>query len=556
MEAAGLVLGVIPVAIQGLNTYRDIVSSIKNARRDLDCLLRDLKTEHQILQNTCEILLKGIAPDSVLDVMIEEPFGADWDAYNNEVHLRLWRSSTVFKERVEEMREAALDLQRKLAIDGDGKTRFSDRGTILKEWKHNAHFSLNKKDYRDILARLKDGNAVLNTLATQNSELEPTRRSRSQAKLAHIIRKLSQEVYAAFRNVLTCSCPHNLGLGMAAVSRKDVILPGTDGQCAARTIPLDIMLESGGKTQRWNRLRVQLADEKARPPMPPTAKSTASLSRSRSPKKTQYSSYLSASIQLSSETLPSAITDLCHTLQKGKYKTSATSDCFGNISCNSRRFNLYHQDCQPDHLSAISLSTILEIQGNGGDLKFNYTERLKLALALSYSVLHLYKTPWLAKTVTPQDIVFLKEQQQASPNAASYLGRPFLAKTPPSSTSASQFQSTQAEGRPIDLTILSLGLLLIQIMIGRQISDLALTPDMHIKSTLSKKEIASKYIASVMESGGMNYAGVVQWCLGSILSVACLDDEKFAQDFYNAVIMRLEGDLGLQSLMTVSGSET
>lgn len=121
MEAAGLVLGVIPVAIQGLNTYRDIVSSIKNARRDLDCLIRDLKTEHQILQNTCELLLKGIAPDSALDAMIEEPFGAEWEAYNNEIHLRLWRSSTVFKERVEEMREAALDLQRKLAIDGDGK---------------------------------------------------------------------------------------------------------------------------------------------------------------------------------------------------------------------------------------------------------------------------------------------------------------------------------------------------------------------------------------------------------------------------------------------------
>lgn len=66
MEAAGLVLGVIPVAIQGLNTYRKIVSSIKSARRDLDCLIRGLETEHTILQNTCEILLKGIAPDSVL----------------------------------------------------------------------------------------------------------------------------------------------------------------------------------------------------------------------------------------------------------------------------------------------------------------------------------------------------------------------------------------------------------------------------------------------------------------------------------------------------------
>lgn len=121
MEAAGLVLGVIPLAIKGLNTYRDIVSSMKKARHDLDCLIRDLKTEHEILQNTCEILLKGIAPDSILDAMIERPFGAEWTVYNNEVQLRLWRSSSVFKERIEEMRDAALELQRKLAIDGDGK---------------------------------------------------------------------------------------------------------------------------------------------------------------------------------------------------------------------------------------------------------------------------------------------------------------------------------------------------------------------------------------------------------------------------------------------------
>lgn len=121
MEAAGLVLGAIPIALQGLNTYRNIVASIKNTRRDLDCLIRDLRTEHQILQNTSEILLKGIAPDNVLDAMIERPFEGHWATYDNEVQLRLGKSSTVFKERVEGMREAALELQRKLAVDGDGK---------------------------------------------------------------------------------------------------------------------------------------------------------------------------------------------------------------------------------------------------------------------------------------------------------------------------------------------------------------------------------------------------------------------------------------------------
>lgn len=370
---------------------------------------------------------------------------------------------------------------------------------------------------------------------------------------------------------------------MGAVSRKDVILPEGHWYDKTKTIPLDVMLDSGGETQRWNRLRIQLAKEQVRQPMPRTANPTTSFSRSKSPRRVRWastltnrissnttgtcttqtetversSSFLSASTHLDSGTLPSAITDLCLTLRKGKYKTAATSDYFGDISCNSCTFNLYHQDCQPDQLDAIRLGTILEDQEIRRRLNFNYTERLRLALSLSYSVLHLYKTPWLAKTVTPQDIMFLMEQQQPSPNAASSLGRPFLEKTPPSSAtaSASQVQPTQVEGRPMDLTILSLGLLLIQIMIGRQIGDLAVAPDMGIKSTLSKKDVASKYIGPVMESGGMNYAAAVQWCLSSILSVACLDNEKFAHEFYNAVIIRLEGDLGLQSSMTVSESD-
>lgn len=124
MDAAGLVLGVIPMAIQALETYRNILSAMKNARRDLEHLIRDLKTEQQILQNTCETLLGGIVPDSVLDDMIEDPFGPAWNKYNDEVRLRLWRSADIFQERIMEMKEAAMELQKKLAIDQNGKVRF------------------------------------------------------------------------------------------------------------------------------------------------------------------------------------------------------------------------------------------------------------------------------------------------------------------------------------------------------------------------------------------------------------------------------------------------
>lgn len=463
------------------------------------------------------------------------------------------------------------------------QTRLVDRSSILAELKHGAYFTLKKKDYASILCRLKDGNAVLNTLANQNSELEPTRRSRSQAKLARLIRKVSQGIYSAFQNVMACKCSHNLGLEMAP--RNDVMLPGDEDDEAARSLDFSLIIgsssygqEHSNSTQRWERVRVQMAGNEIELPTPPTTPSPG-IQRSKSPRRVRWTSSLtmmrtvqtttsvtqttthlhnasslSASIHLSSGPQPSAITNLCHMLKTGKGKATVP-DCYGHISNKSSKFNLYPEleDCQPENLSTISLRAILEGQaGDDGLGQFTYTERLKVALALSYSILHLYNTPWLARIVTSDDIVFLREQQAPSCHIY-YLDRPFLSKSLSASgnpTSGYQQHPTQTMFRPVDLTILSLGLLLTQIIIGRHVKDLAAVPDMGMDSIIEKQKIASNMAGSVLQNGGMNYAGAVQWCLSSILSVACLDDEKFGQEFHGAVIARLENDLRLQSSMT------
>lgn len=59
--------------------------------------------------------------------MIEDPFGPGWAQYNNEVRLPLWRSADVFQERILDMRRAAEELKKKLAIDQNGKVRKDSR---------------------------------------------------------------------------------------------------------------------------------------------------------------------------------------------------------------------------------------------------------------------------------------------------------------------------------------------------------------------------------------------------------------------------------------------
>ncbi|KAH8743748.1 hypothetical protein F5883DRAFT_592076 [Diaporthe sp. PMI_573] len=145
------------------------------------------------------------------------------------------------------------------------------------------------------------------------------------------------------------------------------------------------------------------------------------------------------------------------------------------------------------------------------------------------------------------------EQQAANPHT-DCLGRPFLAKVLPKPPASAFNPPEQVTFRPMDLTILSLGLVLVQIIIGRHVEDLAIEPDNKgMDSIISKQEAASQMTGSVLENGGMNYANAVQWCLSSVLCGACLDDENIGQEFHEAVIARLEADMRRHALMHAAG---
>ncbi|KAK0732923.1 hypothetical protein B0T26DRAFT_669387 [Lasiosphaeria miniovina] len=396
-----------------LKYFRRWVGARRRCRVGADYfLVRDLETEHQILQNTCETHLKGIAPDSRLDELIENPFCTDWKGFDDQIRLWLWRSHSAFQQRLTEMMHGATkEQQQMLAIQEDRKI------------KHRTGFTLKKKDYTSTLTRIKEGNSVLLKLTQQNNELEPSRRSRSQAKVARLIRQLSR---------------------------------------------------------------------------------------------------------------------------------STAVGCYGLVADVEHKFELYPQPNQPEARSFVTLRQVLEESEKGGlSPPFGYPEQLKLALALSTSVLHLYNTPWLARIVTLDDVVFLRETSLNYHSAY----QPFVAKDfPPQPNSQPQqmHPPLPARLRPVDLTVLSLGTLLIQIITGRRIADLDFDlggssgSGTDLNSVLSKKEAASQLAGPVLQCGGMNYESAAQWCLGSILGVAGLEDDHFCQDFYEGVVARLEGDSRIQ----------
>ncbi|KAK3296435.1 uncharacterized protein B0H64DRAFT_170279 [Chaetomium fimeti] len=575
-EVAGVVLGVLPLAIGAAKGYMGILSSMRDAKRNLKALVHDLETEQIRLETTCEVLLDGIVPPSAVDRMIRTPLGSEWKLYNDQLKLRLWTTSKKFEEQVTEMQKAVEELRAKLCMERDGSTKITDRVTIIRELKQNAAFSLKKKDYEDILNRIKTANSILHDLTGQNCGLGPSRKYRSQARLIGLIRGLARGIFNGLCSATsTCCCakPHDVGLELEP--RDAVIVPtDTDDEVGKK---FDFHVAFGSKrapenagtalVTAWERIYARLADDIALAPTCKTAtvpiaapqKTThgTGWAKSLSLRSAKNSLSFSADTQTLVEVSPSLavapvtpantsspyahlkISELCQVIVRSP-KAPAV-DGYGVITNVERNFQLRPpENASSDSHTAITLREVLSAGKDTTLPPFEYPDKLRIALALVVSVLHLYKTPWLPTIVTLDDVLFLREGNAPQLSCIGY--RPFVARNLKDGPEAAQ---APRGPRPMNITVLSLGALLIQLIVGKVYDSLDMKGNMDMESILSKYEAASRFNGEVMTSGGINYASAVKWCLGTVLEVAGLEDDTFCQKFYGAVVAKLEDDAKL-----------
>lgn len=142
--------------------------------------------------------------------------------------------------------------------------------------------------------------------------------------------------------------------------------------------------------------------------------------------------------------------------------------------------------------------TLREALAAGKDTRlplFTYPHKLRVAVVLVVSVLHLYKTPWLPKIVTLGDFMFLGEGDH-SRVSISY--RPFVVRK----LKYGQEIAHASQGpRPVNMTVLSLAALLIQLIIGKVVDSLDMNGNLDMPSILSKYEAGSRLNGEVITSG-------------------------------------------------------
>ncbi|GAP91897.1 hypothetical protein SAMD00023353_7200550 [Rosellinia necatrix] len=491
-----------------------------------------------------------------------------------------------------EMMQATQELKLKLGIEEGSLITPRSQKKILATIKLHGSFTLKRKDYEDIISRIKASNASLHHLCTANRELEPGRRQRSQSRVTTLLRGLYQGIYNALYNTIICSCicSHRIGLQLGRINA--IILPNDVEERVAQEFDFCIGFGTLGESDvneakqvlphndgtqpasHWKKFRLRLIEDGDRPPntgmspsasasASPSASASASISPSPSLKQTvrwalppRYKSSrvpdsLSSATEPLAQTAPGSPTptkgmedpplkvlNLCEMVSR---KSKATAmECYGYVLDTRGKFSLSPPNDETGPRQHITLRQVID-NGNSDLPPFGFKERVHVALQLSVSVLHLSGTPWLTQMVTLDNIVFLTSQEHTMNQRAYFFYQPFVSSAvqPPPTLSA----QTPGLMRPISLEALYLGVILIQIMIGRVENGLRMTDLADMRSIISRRGRGSELVEEVREVGGDNYAAAVTWCLDSIYGVANLQNDQYCHNFYQAVIARLEDDL-------------
>lgn len=99
IEIVGLVLGALPIIINGIEKYSEGLSAARRLLRpgrELRNMHRATRTELQIFRNTTALLLYRIATESQADTLIQTPTSTLWKTPSFELQMRSLLGSSYF----------------------------------------------------------------------------------------------------------------------------------------------------------------------------------------------------------------------------------------------------------------------------------------------------------------------------------------------------------------------------------------------------------------------------------------------------------------------------
>ena len=581
-EVAGVVLGSLPLVISAIEHYATLVQTIKRSIKyeiELKSLKHDLDAESLIFLDTLERVLDGLIPASQLEEQLNDPASPLWqdDSLNERLRGRLGRSYSVFTDTVKDMNATIQEIIQRLDLDGQGKVRWTER-TGLKLALKRAGFSLRKRDFDNLIDRLRKHNRYLEKFTNRSIELEPLRKKRKQSSTLQKLAGHAKSAFHALEASFGCDCrgadSHTLLLGLApqppqlpSQSSKwqdkvglQVVISGIYPRQLAsldKSIIWQEMSLEPTKDDSKNYAQHQIIQDYTQPPLHfqtastkpdiPTRRSvrffqvrqsqSSTLSQSSSQTTvTQIMNTTTTSIQPSMPIPPPQpsfvhIPSMCKIISASP--SSSQTNCLGYIADGDRKFLLYPLACSfdPDSScwSTISLRHILQ-DTVASTPPLTFWDRLTLAATVASAVLQLHASPWLNSAWNNNDVLFLqREGEQLYKQAFVARKIPHSSKTAVNSPNISIFNDT----------LLSLAIVLVELSLGPL--ETLQTPDdlqagVYANMVTLWRLVENDRIGIVF---GPKYQAAVKRCIELAKASTSLD-EQIQQDVYEGVVSVLE----------------
>lgn len=244
--------------------------------------------------------------------------------------------------------------------------------------------------------------------------------------------------------------------------------------------------------------------------------------------------------------------DLCRTIQISRPSTQL-KDSYGYIwdetSTNSWRYQLFPTNVSKEDNDTISLGNVLG-DTSGTLTHLSLETKFYLALVLASSFLQLSETGWLPKTLTHDDVFFVKRNGTISYREI------FITKALVEPAQRAPVKPAAAGPAMLyNASLFSLGILLIEIMLVTSFIDLkgssALLSSLessHVSEYVKDHKVAMSLLDRVKSAGDDAYKNAVRRCIDNEYGSKSLEDDSVQQFLYAGVVRVLEEGLKVLEL--------
>ncbi|KAI1429728.1 hypothetical protein F5Y12DRAFT_709729 [Xylaria sp. FL1777] len=604
VEAVGLVLGVIPLIISALEHYQDGKSAVSTWRRHVrvvQSLLRNLKTEHGKLYNTCETLLGGIVSPAKLEPMLNEPFGPLWQNEDTKerIERRLDHMHNTFQETVKDMLAIIEELKSNLGLNTEGQPEWYTGGTFKRNIMR-ASLVIKRSSYEEALQGLISKNQTLETIVLGSLRLEPSRGKRSRGKYLEPFRRIVSSIYKALQLGLCGACPQKHGVNLQLLAPR-LSLRG-DEESIIKRLNFNVILShhdaswlvnSYPRSWNWKEVKLQVDIPSASPKrglILPSRPALEAMDERRITKRVRISeegNHQTINSQALSNGFPETINPmllapqpmltigkLCQALSIDNFRAKTCAYVMDPSAQEYGRFSVVHIDdiCDSSELTFISVQDMMTNPFHlrrVSTLAPSLPQKLTLASAIASGILQLHNTPWLSRIMTSGTLYLAKFDDIVSFNRA-YISRAApedVCRHGPACPGPCEDSTSviiRAEGFGNEL-MWALFVLLIELILWRAMDDILLERSLANISGGSPKEVfdyttergfelVRSLLSKVAMVAGQEYCSAVESCLKLAFGYPNLDldQEELRQQIYGNIITPIEESCESSKTLTIA----